>query len=46
MNHTQELISLIAQREENKRLYIKPLSKKIIALQKLIEQNKRRKKTI
>jgi hypothetical protein len=43
MNQTQALISLISQREENKRLYIKPLSKKITALKKLIEQNKRRK---
>jgi len=43
MNHTQDLTSLIAKREENKRLYIKPLSKKITALKKLIEQNKRRK---
>jgi len=41
----QELISLIAQREKNKRLYIKPLSKKITALKKLIEQRNRRKKT-
>lgn len=45
MSKNNDLISLIAQREENKRLYIKPLSKKITALKKLIEQNKRRKKT-
>ena len=38
----EELISLIAQREENKRLYIKPLSKKITALKKLLEQKNRR----
>jgi hypothetical protein len=44
MNQTQELLSLIAQREENKRLYIQPLSKKITALKKLLEQKQRRAK--
>lgn len=38
-NQIQELIAL---REERKRLHIQPLSKKITALKKLLDQKKRR----
>lgn len=45
MKQIQEQIhSLILQREENKRLYIAPLSQKITALKKLLEQRRRRKR--
>ena len=39
-----QIKKLIAQREENKRLYIKPLSKKITQLQVLLNVKKFRSK--
>jgi hypothetical protein len=40
----KEIVSLMQERETNKELYIKPLSKKITALKKLLDQQKRRNK--
>lgn len=37
-----QIKELIALREERKRLHIQPLSKKITALKKLLDQKKRR----
>jgi hypothetical protein len=39
-----QIKELIALREEKKRLYVQPLSKKITALKKLLDQKKRRLK--
>jgi len=38
----EEILYLMQEREKNKEVYIKPLSKKITALKKMLDQQRRR----